>query len=114
MGWLLIPESHERTVVPDTEEERTAATVGHRHDRPSDVGSVRLGQLELGPLAFTSLAAFYHLRDSFWVESLPADPEIPDTTSKVVVVGLIPGNLPLPSSMSTYSKRPASARCARW
>ncbi|MGE0538806.1 MAG: hypothetical protein AB7R89_01315 [Dehalococcoidia bacterium] len=58
-------------------------------------------------------AALYHLRDSFWVESLPADPEIPDATSKVVVVGLIPGNRPLPSSTSTYSKRPASARRER-
>ena len=58
-------------------------------------------------------AALYHLRDSFWVESLPADPEIPDATSKVVVVGLLPGNRPLPSSMSTYSKRPASARRER-
>ena len=58
-------------------------------------------------------AALYHLRDSFWVESLPADPEIPDATSKVVVVGLLPGNRPLPSSMSTYSKCPASARRER-
>jgi hypothetical protein len=57
--------------------------------------------------------ALYHLRDSFRVESLPTDPDIPDATSKVVIVGLVPGNRPLPSSMSTYSKRPASARRKR-
>jgi hypothetical protein len=58
-------------------------------------------------------AALYHLRDSFRVESLPADPEIPNATSKVVIVGLVPGNRPLPSSMSTYSRRPESARRKR-
>lgn len=55
----------------------------------------------------------YHLRDSFRVESLPTDPEIPNATTKVVVVGLVPGNRPLPSSMSKYSTRPASARRKR-
>lgn len=54
--------------------------------------------------------ALYHVRDGFRVESLPTDPDIPDATSKLVIVGLVPGNQPLPSSMSTYSKRPASAR----
>jgi len=57
--------------------------------------------------------ALYHLRDSFRVEGLPADPDIPDATSKLVIVGLVPGNRPLPSSLSTYSKRPASARRKR-
>lgn len=55
----------------------------------------------------------YHLRDSFRVETLPTDPEIPNATTKVVVVGLVPGNRPLPSSMSKYSPRPASARRKR-
>jgi hypothetical protein len=58
-------------------------------------------------------AALYHLRDSFWVESLPADPDVLNATSKVVVVGLVPGNRPFPSSMSTYSRRPSSARRER-
>jgi hypothetical protein len=55
----------------------------------------------------------YHLRNSFQVASLPNDPDVPNALNKVVVLGLIPGNRPLPSSTSTYSKRPASARKAR-
>lgn len=58
-------------------------------------------------------AALYHLRDGFRIEMLPPDPDIPDATSKLVIVGLVPGNRPLPSSMSTYSRRPASARRKR-
>ncbi len=58
----------------------------------------------------TPVAGLYHLRDSFWVESMPPDPDLPNATSKAVIVGLVPGNRPLPSSMSTYSRRPVSAR----
>lgn len=60
-----------------------------------------------------TVPGLYHIRDSFWVESMPADPDLPTATTKAVVVGLVPGNRPLPSSMTTYSKRPASARKRR-
>jgi hypothetical protein len=60
-----------------------------------------------------AVAGLYPLRDSFRVESLPTDHDIPNATRKVVVVGFVPGNRPLPSSMSTYSRRPASARRKR-
>jgi hypothetical protein len=59
------------------------------------------------------VVGLYHLRDSFRVESLPADPDIPNATRKIVVIGLVPGNRPMPSSMSTYSRRPSSARRIR-
>jgi hypothetical protein len=63
--------------------------------------------------AATTPNSLYHLGDSFRLESLPDDPDVPNATSKVVVLGLVPGNRPLPSSMSTYSSRPASARRRR-
>lgn len=57
-----------------------------------------------------TVSGLYHLRDSFRLEVLPADPDLPDSTSKVVIIALVPGNRPQPSSLSTYSKRPQSAR----
>jgi hypothetical protein len=54
--------------------------------------------------------SLYDLSQSFRVESLEPDPDIPNAISNAIIVGLIPGNRPLPSSMATYSKRPISAR----
>jgi hypothetical protein len=54
--------------------------------------------------------SLYDLSQSFRVESLKPDPDIPNAISNAIIVGLIPGNRPLPSSMATYSKRPISAR----
>ncbi|MHB1032971.1 MAG: hypothetical protein ACYC0X_34955 [Pirellulaceae bacterium] len=50
--------------------------------------------------------SLYSLEDGFWIEVLPADPQLPESTPKVVIVGLVPGNLPLPSSRTAYSRRP--------
>jgi hypothetical protein len=55
----------------------------------------------------------YHLSDCFRIESLPTDPDMPNATTKTVVVGLVQGNRPLPSSMSTYSRRPRTSRAGR-
>jgi len=57
-----------------------------------------------------SAHSLYTLNDSFWCESLPADPEIENAEQCVVVVGLVPGNRPKPSSQTTYSERPRAAR----
>lgn len=57
-----------------------------------------------------SARALYTLNDSFWCEILPTDPEIESAERCVVVVGIVPGNRPKPSSQTTYSERPKSAR----
>ncbi|HEV2122912.1 MAG TPA: hypothetical protein VGW38_09070, partial [Chloroflexota bacterium] len=44
----------------------------------------------------TTPFGLYHLHDSFRVEQLPPDPDIPDAMSKLVIVGFIPDNRPLP------------------
>ena len=50
--------------------------------------------------------ALYSLRESFWIDGLPTDPQISGAKPNAVVVGLFPGNQPKPSSTTTYSKRP--------
>jgi len=47
----------------------------------------------------------YRLQQSFWVEALPLDPKIKETSSNAAIVGLIQGNRPLPSGFTVYSKR---------
>lgn len=54
--------------------------------------------------------SLYTLNDSFWCESLPVDPDIENAERSVVVIGLVPGNRPKPSSQTTYSQRPKAAR----
>lgn len=48
-------------------------------------------------------AGLYTLAQSFFVEHLPADPQLPQMQPNVVIVGLVPGNLPRPSTMTRYS-----------
>jgi hypothetical protein len=62
------------------------------------------------PADHTSL---YTLEDGFWVDALPLDPQLPHMKPKAVIVGLVPGNRPRPSSTTTYSERPAAARKKR-
>lgn len=57
--------------------------------------------------------SLYSLEDGFWVDTLTRDPQLPHMKPKAVVVGLVPGNRPRPSSTTTYSERPASARRKR-
>lgn len=45
----------------------------------------------------------YTLAQSFYVEALPADEQVQGMQPNAVIVGLVPGNLPLPSTMSEYS-----------
>lgn len=54
--------------------------------------------------------SLYTLEDGFWVDGLPTDPQLPHMKPKAVIVGLVPGNRPRPSSTTTYSKRPSAAR----
>jgi len=55
-------------------------------------------------------SSLYSLEDGFWVDTLPLDPQLPHMKTKAVIIGLVPGNRPRPSSTTTYSKRPATAR----
>src|SRR5690606_37012778 len=50
--------------------------------------------------------ALYSLRQSFWADGLPSDPQITGALRNAVVVGLFPGNQPKPSSTTKYSRRP--------
>ena len=50
--------------------------------------------------------SLYSLRESFWVDGLAPDPQIAGATPKTVVIGLVPGNRPLPSATTSYSRRP--------
>lgn len=48
----------------------------------------------------------YSLEESFWVDSLSVDPHIQQAKRNAVVVSLIPGNRPKPSSVTYYSRKP--------
>jgi hypothetical protein len=50
--------------------------------------------------------SLYSLGEGFWLDTLPLDAQLPQMKSKVVIVGLVPGNRPRPSSTTTYSSRP--------
>lgn len=54
--------------------------------------------------------ALYGLSASFWIDSLPPDPQVSAACPNAVIVGLIPGNRLRPSSTTIYSQRPAEAR----
>jgi hypothetical protein len=54
--------------------------------------------------------SLYSLAASFWVDGLTRDEQLADATSTAVIVGLIPGNRPIPSSTTAYSRRPRSSR----
>lgn len=57
--------------------------------------------------------SLYSLDSSFWVEGLPSDPHHHVKKRNAVIVGLVPGNRPVPSGMTNYSKRPKKARRKR-
>jgi len=82
---------------------RDSNAAGHA-DRAKE--SRRRGQ----PADHTSL---YTLAEGFWVDALPTDPQLPHMRPKAVIIGLVPGNRPRPSSTTPYSKRPAAARKKR-
>ncbi len=54
--------------------------------------------------------ALYRLRESFWLDELPPDTQIKNPEQKAVIVGLVPGNRPRPSSTTVYSRRPSRVR----
>jgi hypothetical protein len=59
------------------------------------------------PVAQVSL---YNLSESFWVDALPVNAQIPDAKGNAVIIGLVPGNRTLPSSKTRYASRlPRSA-----
>jgi hypothetical protein len=57
-----------------------------------------------------SAAALYGLRDSFWVDAPISDSQVSVSHPSAVIVGLFPGNLPKPSSLTRYSRRPKRGR----
>jgi hypothetical protein len=61
----------------------------------------------------TDHPSLYTLEDGFWVDALSLDPQLPHMKPKAVIIGLVPGNRPRPSSTTTYSERPAAARKKR-
>jgi hypothetical protein len=52
-----------------------------------------------------TIVSQYGWDDGFWVETLPPDPQVPHAKTNAVVIGIIPGNRPRPSSTTTYSTR---------
>lgn len=50
--------------------------------------------------------SLYTLEDSFWVDALSPDPQLPHMKSNAVIIGLVPGNRPRPSRTTKYSQRP--------
>jgi hypothetical protein len=52
----------------------------------------------------------YSLAAGFWVDGLTTDPQVVGADPNAVVIGLFPGNQPIPSSMTTYSARPRGGR----
>lgn len=77
-----------------------------RSGNAGDVVPKRVSAQKTGP--FPAPNPLYHLSDCFRIESMPPDPDMPGASTKAVVIGLIQGNRPLPSSMSAYSRRPRS------
>jgi hypothetical protein len=65
----------------------------------------RSAQRKAGEGEGDSPVSLYHLAESFWVDSLPTDPQVPTASPNAIVVGLVPGNRPRPSSTTKYSKR---------
>ena len=70
---------------------RGTNTAGHKTQRKS--GSETSGN------------ALYSLRDSFWIDALTEDPQVAVAHPGAVIVGLVPGNQPQPSSLTRYSRR---------
>ena len=57
--------------------------------------------------------SLYSLHQGAWVDVLPTDPCLGEARPNAIVVLLVPGNRPRPSSMTKYSHRPAGARAPR-
>lgn len=49
------------------------------------------------------IVSSYSWQDGFWVASLPADSQLPHAKPQAIIVGLIQGNRPIPSSTTRYS-----------
>lgn len=85
---------------------RPSATSGRGRgaDKRSGARAVRR------PARPTSRRSLYSLRESFWMDGLAPDPQVVGARLKAVIVGLVPGNRPKPSSTTVYSRRPSGAR----
>ena len=49
------------------------------------------------------VVSLYRLPNSFWVDGLPVHPQIAEAHQNAVIIGLVPGNRPRPSSKTIYS-----------
>ncbi len=54
------------------------------------------------------IVSLYGWQDGFKVDALPTDPQLPNAKPNAIIIGLIPGNRPRPSSTTHYSSRPSS------
>ncbi len=61
-------------------------------------------------LAAGQTSTLYSLQESSWCEAGTVDPQISNGLPSLVIVSLVPGNRPKPSSQTKYSTRPKSAR----
>ena len=66
----------------------------------------RISAARTGGAMVPENTALYSLRDSFWLDALPLDPQILGGRPSVVLIGLLPGNRARPSSKTRYSRRP--------
>jgi hypothetical protein len=54
--------------------------------------------------------SLYSWQESFRVDTLPLDPQVPQARPKAIIIGTIPGNRPIPSHTTKYSTRPNSGK----
>lgn len=80
-----------------------------------DLRTTNLGQFSRGKtrkskaveqVTSSNVFKMYSLKESFWVDGLSVDPQVQQAKRNAVVVSLIPGNRPKPSSMTYYSQKP--------
>ena len=58
----------------------------------------------------TEIVSLYGWQEGFWIDALPLDPQVPRARPKAVVICVIPGNRPAPSSTTRYSGRLSRGR----
>jgi hypothetical protein len=66
------------------------------------------GHVKRRPSGSAPPVGLYSLDASCWVDGLLPDPQVVGAKPNAVIVILVPGNRPRPSSMTRYSKRPPS------
>lgn len=60
--------------------------------------------------AITEPYSSYTLKESFYTDGLPTDPQLENPQKKAVIVGLVQGNRPKPSWLTSYSRKPTKKK----